>query len=82
MNNITIKTHKAFTRYFNTLSKLGYMNYSDVNKLLVLSFTEELLTGDLSSFVNEEDYRSITNVIYCISNNTCLLDLPSCNDKL
>lgn len=82
MINITIKTHEAFTRYFNILSKLGYMNYSDVNKLLVISFIEELLTGDLSSFIDEKDYRSIINVIYCISNNTCLLDLPSCNNKL
>ena len=77
MDNITAISSEAFERYFNTLSKLGYKNYSDVDKLLVLSIIEDILSGELSFFVTEEDYRSITNAIYCIMGNNCLIDLPS-----
>ena len=77
MDNITAISSDAFERYFNTLSKLGYKSYSDVDKLLVLSIIEDILSGELSFFVTEEDYRSITNAIYCIMGNNCLIDLPS-----
>ena len=77
MDNITAISSEAFERYFNTLSKLGYKSYSDVDKLLVLSIIEDILSGELSFFVTEEDYRSITNAIYCIMGNNCLIDLPS-----
>ena len=77
MDNITAISSEAFERYFNTLLKLGYKSYSDVDKLLVLSIIEDILSGELSFFVTEEDYRSITNAIYCIMGNNCLIDLPS-----
>ena len=77
MDNIIAISSEAFERYFNTLSKLGYKSYSDVNKLLVLSIIEDILSGELSFFVTEEDYRSITNALYCIMGNNCLIDLPS-----
>ena len=77
MDNITAISSEAFERYFNTLSKLGYKSYSDVDKLLVLSIIEDILSGELSFFVTEEDYRSITNALYCIMGNNCLIDLPS-----
>lgn len=77
MDNITAISSEAFERYFNTLSKLGYKSYSNVDKLLVLSVIEDILSGELSFFVTEEDYRSITNALYCIIGNNCLIDLPS-----
>ena len=77
MDNITAISSEAFERYFNTLSKLGYKSYSDVDKLIILSIIEDILSGELSFFVTEEDYRSITNAIYCIMGNNCLIDLPS-----
>lgn len=77
MDNITTISSEAFERYFNTLSKLGYKSYSNVDKLLVLSVIEDILSGELSFFVTEEDYRSITNALYCIIGNNCLIDLPT-----
>lgn len=77
MDNITNIANEAIKRYFNALYKLGYKNYNDVAKLLVLLFIEELLTSEFSFYITEEDYKSITNVIYCIMGNNCLIDLPS-----
>lgn len=77
MDNITTISSEAFARYFNALSLLGYKSYSDVDKLLVLSVIEDILSGELSFFVTEEDYRSITNALYCIMGDNCLISLPS-----
>ena len=77
MDNVTNIANEALRRYFNALSKLGYKDYNDVAKLLVLLFIEELLTSEFSFYVTEEDYRSITNALYCIMGNNCLIDLPS-----
>lgn len=77
MDNVTNTANEALRRYFNALSKLGYKDYNDVAKLLVLLFIEELLTSEFSFYVTEEDYRSITNALYCIMGNNCLIDLPS-----
>lgn len=77
MNNVTNIANETLRRYFNSLSKLGYKNYSDVAKLLVLLFIEELLTSEFSFYVTEKDYRSIVNALYCIMGNNCLINLPS-----
>lgn len=77
MDNVTNIANEALRRYFNALSKLGYKDYDDVSKLLVLLFIEELLTSEFSFYVTEDDYKSITNALYCIMGNNCLIDLPS-----
>nr|DAG91959.1 MAG TPA: hypothetical protein [Crassvirales sp.] len=77
MDDITNIAEEALKRYFNALSKLGYKNYNDVSKLLVLLFIEELLTSEFSFYITESDYKSITNALYCIMGNNCLIDLPS-----
>lgn len=77
MDNITNIAEESLIRYFNALSKLGYKNYDDVYKLLVLLFIEELLTSEFSFYITEEDYKSITNALYCIMGNNCLINLPS-----
>lgn len=64
---------KSLDTYFNTLTKFGYVKYSDVYKLLVVLFLEEALNSLFSDFITESDYRSITNVLTCIYGSTCLL---------
>ena len=70
-------TETALSRYFKALHTLGYKSYNDVNKLLVLSLIEELLTSDFSYYITEEDYKSIVNSLYCIMGNNCMIDFPS-----
>lgn len=77
MDNITKMTETALTRYFNSLHVMGYMSQGDVNKLVLLSVLEEMLTSELSYFINEQDYRTITNALYCILGNNCMIDFPS-----
>lgn len=80
MDNISKITEVALTKYFNELTVLGYKNYTDVNRLILLTFIEELLTGAFSLYINERDYMSITNALYCIMGNNSLIKLPSYNN--
>ncbi|MEE1476291.1 hypothetical protein [Fusobacterium sp.] len=80
MDKITTLSVEAISRYFHTLSVLGYKDYDSVYKLLSLLFVEELLTGELSIFINEEDYRTITNFLYCLYGSNCMIGFPSYNN--
>ena len=63
-------------RYFNTLTKFGYKSYNDVYKLIVLLFIEDLTSSDMSIYINEEDYKHIQNMLYCLFGNSCLIPYP------
>lgn len=76
MDKILEISKEAIVRYFTTLSQFGYKKYSDVNKLIFLISIEELLTGELSYFIDEKDYNSIINALYCQFGSTCLIDFP------
>lgn len=76
--DITKITSEAIDKYYNSLSVLGYRPQSDANKLLVLSFIEELMTGDMSYLINNEDYRIIHRVLNCLY-GSCLIPFPQCS---
>ena len=67
---------ESVCRYFNTLTHLGYKKYSDVYRLLIFLYFEELLESPMSMFVTEDDYRTITNAMYCLYGSSCLLPYP------
>lgn len=69
-------SEEAITRYFTTLSQFGYKRYSDVDKIIVLFFMEEILAGELSYFITEKDYSTIVNALYCLAGSTCMIDFP------
>lgn len=71
----TNKVYDAVNRYFSVLSHIGYKSYSEVDKLLIMSFIEELLDGPMSQFVTEKDYIVITNGLYCLY-GTCMIPFP------
>lgn len=74
--DITNDAYESVTHYFNILKKLGYKSYNEVNKLLVLIFIEELLTGNMAEFITEEDYRNIDKALYCLY-GSCLIPYPN-----
>ena len=76
MENLIDLSLTGVTRYFNTLSILGYKSYSEVYKLILLLFIQDLLEEPFNIFINEEDYRTITNVLYCLYGTTCLIPYP------
>lgn len=77
MDEVTKISEEAIQRYFNALSQFGYKKYSDVDRLLVLLFIEEVLTYDFSMFITEEDYKIIVNALYCLYGSNCMIDFPA-----
>ncbi len=66
----------SLTSYFSVLSKFGYKNYNDVYKLILVLFIEEILHGNYIDFIEEKDYKVISNVLTCILGTSCLLPYP------
>lgn len=73
---ITNQVNSSLNSYFTALSQFGYKKQSDVNKLLIYIFIEELLTGDMRFFVTEEDYKLIEQALSCLYGSSCLMPYP------
>ncbi len=73
LNNLA---YISTNNYFQSLSTLGYKGYNEVNKLLVLLFIEDLLNGPFDLYIDEDDYKVITNILYCLFGSTCLIPYP------
>ena len=67
---------KAIESYFNAATKLGYVKDSDLDKLLVYIFIQEILEGDMSYFVDEKDFRLMEKALSCLFGTSCLLPYP------
>lgn len=76
MGGLDNLAYTGISSYFQALSTLGYKGYKEVNKLLVLLLIEDLLRSSFSLYIDEEDYKTITNVLYCLFGSTCLIPYP------
>ena len=72
---LTDEVYNAINKYYSVLSHTGYKPDKDVNKLLVFSFLEEMLYGPLAQFITEDDYKHITNSLYCLY-GSCMIPFP------
>lgn len=73
--DITKIVSKGINNYYDSLSILGYRPQSDIDKLIVLMFIEEVLTQDMRIFVTEEDYKVIDKALNCLYGD-CLVPFP------
>ena len=74
------KIYNALNNYFSLLSHTGYKSYSEVYKLLVLSFIEEMISGDMKEYLTEEDYKYISSVMECLY-GSCIIPYPDNNKE-
>jgi hypothetical protein len=72
----TNEVFDSLERYFSALSHIGYRSYKQVDNMITVLFIEELLDGQLSQFITEDDYRSISNAIECL-HGTCMIPYPA-----
>ena len=66
----------TLNKYFDILSKAGYVKNKEVNKVIILTFLSRLL-NDFFEYITEEDYNDIIKSVYCLSD--CLIRLPKYN---
>lgn len=72
MDNINIEIYNSLTRYFTRLSQIGYVNYKEVEKLLVFLYIQEILEGNSGVESSEEDLNIMHRALYCLYGNSCL----------
>lgn len=72
---ITNLVAKGLDGYYDSLSVLGYKPQSDIEKLLILSFIEEMLTGEMRFLITEADYKAIDRALNCLY-GSCLIPFP------
>lgn len=66
MEDFDILINGTLENYFDTLTKIGYYDNSKVNNILCLIALRDILYK-FSTFVTEEDFKTIKNVLNCIS---------------
>ena len=76
MEDFNLITVDTLNKYFDILSKAGYVKNKEVNKVIILTFLSRLL-NDLQEYITEEDYNDIIKSVYCLSD--CLIRLPKYN---
>ena len=76
MEDFNLITVDTLNKYFDILSKAGYIKNKEVNKILILTFLSRLL-NDFSEYITEEDYNNIIKSVYCLSD--CVIRLPKYN---
>lgn len=64
---------EALGRYFKTLIHYGYVKLTNLDKLLVLTYVEEILTDRFQVDVSEEEYQEMSKALMCIMGSNCLI---------
>jgi len=82
---INVSLQNALLNYFNTLSDIGYVEYPDVYKLIVLDMINDIISLKLTKYafptiVSEDDIRTITTTFYNLVNSTFLIPVPINNN--
>lgn len=73
MDNVV---YDALTRYYSTLSKLGYYKDSGVFSLLLLCFYRDFVYEDYRGILSKEDYMTIERALNCLFGANCLIPYP------
>ena len=68
--------YEASEQYFSTLEKLGYLPYSDAEKLLLLAFYRDFVFKDYRGILSKDDYHLIERALDCLYGSTCLIPYP------
>lgn len=68
---------EALERYFKHLENTGYEKDRNVMRLIALSFVESLLNSEMNAFISEENYKLISDFLYCMFGSSCLLPYPA-----
>ena len=77
----TTEAYNALQDYFKHLSKVGYLRYDNVYKLLVFLYVDEILHSYTTFEMTEEEYNIIMEMMQCLY-GICLLPYPEFIENL
>ncbi len=73
MDNIVFN---AVMQYYKMLGKVGYYQYKDVFRLLVLCFYKDFVFTDFRGNITRKDYHQIELALNCLFGSSCLIPYP------
>lgn len=77
MDKLIKLASNSLSRYFSTLTNIGYKSQEEVDKMFLLLFIEELLQDNLLSlYITDKDYNTINNILACLYGSSCLIPYP------
>ena len=77
MDKINETLLTSIDRYFNHLKNFGKIDKGKTNTILVFLFIKQIVTGPMSIYVTNEDYKILDDVLYCLYGSSCLIDYPT-----
>lgn len=69
--------YNSVNKYFEYLSKLGYIKQTELDKLLLLILIEEFTYYDFRGYISKEDYLQINKFLYKLFGKSCLIPYPN-----
>lgn len=71
---------KGFIKYYNTLSKTGYVDKTHVNKLIIGSWINKVLDAEYGIVLNENQYNLLSKLWLCVVGDCLVPYTKYCND--
>ena len=68
--------YNSLSNYYNVLEKFGYVSYSHMQKLLILTFYRDFCFHDYRGLLSKDDYHLIERALDCLYGSTCLIPYP------
>lgn len=68
--------YNTLCKYYHALEVKGYIPYSQVKKLLVLTFYKDFVYHDYYAKLSREDYLLIERALDCLYGSSCLIPYP------
>lgn len=73
--DLTNLSYEALHRYFTRLAWSGYVNYKDVDSLIILIYIQEILEEfDL----DEDELNIIIQALSCLQGSSCMIPYTGC----
>lgn len=64
----------TINKYFNTLSKVGYIKVNEIKSLLIYLFLTNFNARQSSLKLNDDDMREYNNILSCLKKKSCILN--------
>lgn len=74
--NLSNLSYEALQRYFTRLHQFGYMNYNNVEQLIVFLYIQEILSDNE---LEQDELAVVEKALDCIQGNSCLIPNTWCD---
>ena len=79
MDEMLNLSYDTMVRYFDMISKTGYMNDVDVERTALLLMLQEFMQ-EFAGYFSQDDYDAIYKIIQCLSEQACVIPMIGCKE--